>query len=65
MSNKIEMKLRENVTIEPESLARIACALKSLHAFASQACPDNEPEELNRQVEEALEEVDKLFQPTT
>ena len=56
-------KVREGVAIDPEDVAKIACALKSLSVYTSMACDsDDNPEELQRLVEEGMTAIEKIFE---
>ena len=58
-------KLQENIEMNPETaaeVAKIACALKSLSAYASMAYGDEGvPEDLQKLVDEGMEAVAKIF----
>ena len=61
MSEEI-WKLREGVELNIEDVAKIACALKSLSAYTTLACAeDDSPEDLEGIVDEGLEAVSNLF----
>ncbi|MGD8842144.1 MAG: hypothetical protein PVJ83_01600 [Gammaproteobacteria bacterium] len=56
-------KVKEGVTIEAEDVARIACALKSLSVYTTMACDSDEnPEELQRLVDEGMAAIEKIFE---
>lgn len=56
-------KLKQGASLDPEEVARIACALKSLSVYTSMACDnDDNPEELKQLVDEGLEAIDRLFE---
>jgi len=62
MMSEPEIKLRDNVELNVEDVAKIACALKSLSAYTTLACAeDDSPEELEEIVNEGLEAIQKLF----
>lgn len=62
MSDKM-WKLKEGVTIEPEEVAKIACALKSLAIYSAMACEnEDDPEELKELVEEGMAAMDRIFE---
>ena len=61
MNNKY-WTLNEGVEINVEDVAKIACALKSLSAYTTLVCAeDDSPEDLESIVNEGLETIDKLF----
>ena len=61
MNNK-NWTLNEGVEINVEDVAKIACALKSLSAYTTLVCAeDDSPEDLESIVNEGLETIDKLF----
>lgn len=56
-------KLRDGASLDPEEVAKIACALKSLSVYTSMACDsDDNPEELKQLVDEGLQAIDRLFE---
>jgi len=58
-----EVKLKDNVELNLEDVAKIACALKSLSVYTTLACAEEDsPEELEEVVNEGLEAMDKLFE---
>ncbi len=57
-----KMQLKPDVTLQPDEVAKIACALKSLAVYTALACEhDDDPEELHDLVGEGLEAIDRLF----
>ena len=61
MNNK-NWTLNEGVEINVEDVAKIACALKSLSAYTTLVCAeDDSPEDLESIVNEGHETIDKLF----
>lgn len=57
-----EIKLKEGVELNIEDVAKIACALKSLSAYTTLACAEEDsPEELEEVVNEGLEALQRLF----
>ncbi len=62
MSDDSNWKLKEGVEINIEDVAKIACALKSLAAYTTLACAeDDSPEDLEVIVEEGMDAIEKLF----
>lgn len=56
-------KLKDNVTLEAEEVAKIACALKSLAAYTAIACAeDDNPDELKELVQEGLDAIENMFE---
>jgi len=54
--------LKEGVELNVEDVAKISCALKSLAAYTTLVCAeDDSPEELEEIVNEGMEAVNKLF----
>ena len=54
--------LKEGVEINVEDVAKIACALKSLSAYTTLACAEEDsPEDLEVLVNEGMAVIDKLF----
>ena len=55
-------KLKEGAELNIEDVAKIACALKSLSAYTTLACADDDsPEDLEGIVDEGLDAINKLF----
>ena len=56
-------KLKQGIDqIDPEDLAKIACALKSLAIYTTLACDhDDDPEDLKTVVDEGLEALERTF----
>lgn len=59
--NDSEMTLKEGVRLDPDEVAKIACALKSLSVYSDLACDDSRPEELDEVVDEGLAALNRLF----
>jgi len=58
-----DVKLKDNVELNVEDVAKIACALKSLSAYTTLACAEEDsPAELEEIVNEGLEAMEKLFE---
>lgn len=56
-------KVKEGASMDPEEVAKIACALKSLSVYTSMACDsDDNPEELKQLVDEGLQAIDRMFE---
>ena len=56
-------KLRDGVELNAEDVAKIACALKSLAAYTTLACAEEDnPEELEEIVNEGMNAIEKLFE---
>ncbi len=63
MSDDDNWKLKEGVEINIEDVAKIACALKSLAAYTTLACAEEDsPEDLEAIVDEGMDAIDKLFE---
>ncbi|NOQ80782.1 MAG: hypothetical protein GQ546_15435 [Gammaproteobacteria bacterium] len=61
MSDEI-WKLKEGAELNIDDVAKIACALKSLSAYTTLACADDEsPEDLEVIVDEGLDAISNLF----
>lgn len=61
MSNE-NWSLNEGVELNVEDVAKIACALKSLAAYTTLACAeDDSPEDLEAIVNEGMNAISKLF----
>ncbi len=57
-----EWKLKEGAELNIDDVAKIACALKSLSAYTTLACAEEEnPEDLEVIVDEGLEAIGNLF----
>ncbi len=55
-------KLKDGAELNIDEVAKIACALKSLSAYTTLACAEDEsPEDLEDIVDEGLEAIEKLF----
>ena len=55
-------KLKEGAELNLEDVAKIACALKSLSAYTTLACAeDDSPEDLDAIVDEGLDAISNLF----
>ncbi len=60
--SKEDWKLREGVELDAEDVAKIACALKSLAAYTTLVCAeDDSPEDLQEIVDEGMQAIDKIF----
>lgn len=61
MSDK-NWSLKQGAEMKVEDVAAIACALKSLSAYTTLACAEEDsPEDLEEIVNEGLKAVEKLF----
>ena len=61
MSNE-DWKLKEGAELNIDDVAKIACALKSLSAYTTLACADEEsPDDLEVIVDEGLDAISNLF----
>ncbi len=61
MSDEI-WKLKEGAELNIDDVAKIACALKSLSAYTTLACADEEsPDDLEVIVDEGLDAISNLF----
>ena len=57
-----QWNLKEGAELNIEDVAKIACALKSLSAYTTLACAEDEsPEDLEEIVNEGLMAIEKLF----
>lgn len=57
-----EWKLKAGAELNVEDVGKIACALKSLSAYTTLACAEEEsPEDLEIIVDEGLEAINNLF----
>ncbi len=57
-----EWKLKEGAELNIDDVAKIACALKSLSAYTTLACAEEEsPEDLEIIVDEGLDAINNLF----
>ena len=55
-------KLKEGAELNIDDVAKIACALKSLSAYTTLACADEEsPDDLEAIVDEGLDAISNLF----
>ncbi len=62
MSNE-NWKLKEGVEINIDDVAKIACALKSLSAYTTLACAEEDsPDDLDAIVEEGLDAMNNIFE---
>jgi hypothetical protein len=60
--NEDSLKLKEGAELNIEDVAKIACALKSLSAYTTLACAEEEsPEDLEAIVDEGLDSINNLF----
>ena len=60
--NEETWKLKEGAELNLEDVAKIACALKSLSAYTTLACAEEDsPEELEGIVDEGLDSINNLF----
>lgn len=56
-------KLKEGVELDVEDVAKIACALKSLSAYTTLVCAEEDsPEDLEQIVQEGMDAMEKLFE---
>ncbi len=56
-------KLKPGAQLDPNEVAKIACALKSLAVYTSMVCEqDGNPDDLKRLVEEGLEAMEQIFE---
>ena len=63
MSDDTDWKLKEGVEINIEDVAKIACALKSLAAYTTLACAEEDsPEDLEVIVDEGMDAIEKIFE---
>lgn len=63
MSEENIWKVRDNKPIDPKEAAKIACALKSLAAYTTMACADDDsPEDLKKIVQDGLDAIDRIFE---
>ncbi|MCU7799898.1 MAG: hypothetical protein KZQ70_07075 [gamma proteobacterium symbiont of Lucinoma myriamae] len=57
-----DWKLKEGAELNIDDVAKIACALKSLSAYTTLACADEDsPEDLEVIVDEGLDAISNLF----
>ena len=55
-------KQKEGVELDIEDVAKIACALKSLSAYTTLACAEQDsPSDLEEIVNEGLDAIEKIF----
>lgn len=60
--SETQWKLRDNVELDADKVARIACALKSLSIYTTLACSEDEhPEELEKLVQDGLDAINEIF----
>lgn len=63
MSESANWKLKGDRAPDPEDVAKIACALKSLAVYTAMACDqDEKPEELYKIVQDGLDAIDRIFE---
>lgn len=63
MPKTANWKVKGDGPLDPEEVAKIACALKSLAAYTALACAeDDNPEELKKIVQDGLDAIDRLFE---
>lgn len=56
-------KLKEGVELDVEDVAKIACALKSLSAYTTLVCTEEDsPEDLEQIVQEGMDAMEKIFE---
>jgi len=56
-------KLKEGAELNIEDVAKIACALKSLSAYTTLACAEQDsPEDLEEIVNEGMDSIENLFE---
>lgn len=56
-------KLKEGIKLDVEDVAKIACALKSLSAYTTLVCAEEDsPEDLEQIVQEGMDAMEKLFE---
>lgn len=62
MSEEAQWKLRDGAELNVDDVAKIACALKSLSAYTTLACAEEDsPEDLDEIVNEGMDAIEKLF----
>ncbi len=56
-------KLKDGAELNVDDVAKIACALKSLSAYTTLVCAEEDsPEELEQIVKEGMEAMEKIFE---
>ncbi len=56
-------KLKEGAELNVEDVAKIACALKSLSAYTTLACAEQDsPEDLEEIVNDGMDSIENLFE---
>ncbi len=56
-------KLKEGAELNVEDVAKIACALKSLSAYTTLACAEQDsPEDLEEIVNDGMNSIENLFE---
>ncbi len=62
MSEEALWKLRDGAELNVDDVAKIACALKSLSAYTTLACAEEDsPEDLDEIVNEGMDAIEKIF----
>ncbi len=56
-------KLKDGAELNVDDVAKIACALKSLSAYTTLVCAEEDsPEDLEQIVKEGMEAMEKIFE---
>ncbi len=56
-------KLKDSAELTADNVAKIACALKSLSAYTTLACAEEDsPEDLEDLVKEGMDAIEKIFE---
>ena len=56
-------KLKDGAELNVDDVAKIACALKSLSAYTTLVCAEEDsPEDLEQIVKEGMEAMEKMFE---
>ncbi len=56
-------KLKDGAELNVDDVAKIACALKSLSAYTTMVCAEEDsPEDLEQIVNEGMEAMEKIFE---
>ncbi len=56
-------KLKDGAELNVDDVAKIACALKSLSAYSTLVCAEEDsPEDLEQIVKEGMEAMEKIFE---
>ena len=56
-------KLKAGAELNADNVAKIACALKSLSAYTTMACAEEDsPEDLEELVKEGMDAIEKIFE---